>query len=208
MGRWTGIGMRWAALALWLAGAGCATPDPGRKLAWRTLSKGLVSGLHEPGRTVIRSEVDYFKLWTRHAADSARIALPPAVDFEREMVVVVTLGNRPTGGYVVDVVDVELRGRTLRVLTGERKPKPGTFQVQQQTQPYVMVALPAMNARVDFREVQEAAHADSGKRVRPATESPARKAADQEPREPSKPRTPVIGREPAAGVGNPRGGRP
>lgn len=168
--------------------------------------EGFGQGLEASERRVVRTEAEYYALWAAHAADSTRVALPPPVDFEREMVLVVALGERPTGGYVVDVVDVELRGRTLRVLTGEREPRPGTFQVQQPTQPYVMVALPAMVARVEFRKVREELGGER-RRARPGMEGGgARTADDGVPAEPPKVRGRVQAREPAAVLGTPRGG--
>jgi hypothetical protein len=142
-------------LGLGGGGGGCMTSKSGHKLVWRTLSKGLTSGLAEHRRQVIRDELEYLKVWAEHAATVNRVALPPAVDFSREMVVVVAMGERPTGGYVTEVVDVELRGRTLRVLVGEREPRPGTMQIQARTQPFAFVALPAMTAHVQFRTVEE-----------------------------------------------------
>lgn len=152
--------MRAVTLLLLLIGlvsaGGCALRGPSHKMTWRTLSRGLTSGLTAPRQMVIRDEVAYFKLWADHAAEVNRMALPPTVDFSREMVIVVALGNRPTGGYLVEVVDAELRGRTLEVLVGEREPQPGTLQIQQVTQPYQMIVLPALNARVRFQTVREA----------------------------------------------------
>jgi hypothetical protein len=113
--------------------------------------------LTEPRREVIREEVQFLKLWAEHASDVNRPALPPEVDFETEMVVVVAMGNRPTGGYLTEVVDMELKGRTLKVLVGEREPVPGATQVQRVTQPFQFVALPLMTSRVEFRTVREAA---------------------------------------------------
>lgn len=126
-------------------------------MTWRTLSRGLTSGLNEPRREVVRDEAAFLRLWTEHAADLNRPALPPQVDFGREMVVVVAMGRRPTGGYLTEVVDVELRGRSLRVLVGEKEPLPGTVQVQHETQPYIFVAMPTVHGRVEFRTVHEAA---------------------------------------------------
>lgn len=137
------------------AGAGCMTRADGHKLTWRTLSKGLTSGMTDARREVIRDEVTFLKRWAEHAAESGRMALPPRVNFEKEMVVIVSMGKRPTGGYLTDVVEAELRGRTLRVLVAEREPVPGLMQIQVVTQPYVMVALPAVRARVEFRTVRE-----------------------------------------------------
>lgn len=144
-------------IAVVLVAWGCVAPGPGHKLTWRTLSRGLTSGLTEPRRVVVTSEVEFLKLWAEHAEDVNRPALPPVVDFETQMVVVLALGNRPTGGYFVEVVDVELRGDTVRVLVAERTPSPGILQVQQPTQPFQFVALPAMKGRVEFRTVREAA---------------------------------------------------
>lgn len=138
----------------WLAGSGCRVTRPeGHKLVWRTLSRGLISGLTEPRRQVIREEGEWYRLWSEHAAEVNRVALPPPISFASEMVIVVAMGERPTGGYLVDVVDVELTGRTLKVLVGERQPRPGTIQIQQITQPYIFVALPAIRGRVEFRTV-------------------------------------------------------
>lgn len=150
----------------WLL-AGCASPTTGRPVGWRTLSRGLTSGLTEAKREVIRDEVTYFKLWADHAADANRQALPPTVDFTREMVVVVALGNRPTGGYTVEIVDMEIRGKTLHVRVGERTPSPGALQIQQITQPFQMVALPMLQARVDFHNVREVRSRSGPRRARP-----------------------------------------
>lgn len=151
--------MRWVIVACWLlagwAGGGCSTGTPGHKLGWRTLSKGLLSGFAEPRRQVIRREVEYLEVWAEHASGLNRVALPPPVDFSREMVVLVAMGERPTGGYMTEVVDLEVRGRSLRVLVGEREPRPGTMQIQQVTRPYTFIALPAVSARVQFRTVRE-----------------------------------------------------
>jgi hypothetical protein len=141
------------------------------------------------------------------------VALPPAVDFSREMVLVVTMGPRPTGGYVIDVVDVELRGKTLRVLIGEREPRPGTFQIQQRTQPFVMVALPAMVARVQFRSVKEAELRGGRRKARPGVEGDAVGGGSgagsgergQEPVRSGVPRAPVRAREPDPMLQSPRG---
>jgi hypothetical protein len=144
-------------MAVLVLAGGCASPVSGHKISWRTLSRGLTSGLSEPRREVIREEIEFLKLWAEHASDVNRPAFPPEVDFEKEMVVVVAMGNRPTGGYLTEVVDMELKGRKLKVLVGEREPVPGVIQVQRATQPFQFVALPVLTGRIEFRTVREAA---------------------------------------------------
>lgn len=158
-----------------LAVCGCVA-TPGRKLTWRTLSRGLTSGLTEARRDVVRDEVSFLKLWAEHSAELNRPALPPTVDFQKDMVVVVAMGGRPTGGFLTEIVDVELRGKTLNVLVGEKSPLPGSVQVQIATQPYVMVALPAIAGRVEFRTVREATRPRKRREAGEATERPSSQA--------------------------------
>lgn len=136
--------------------AGCLAPASGHPMTWRTLSRGLTSGLEKPLRKVIRDEAEFLKFWAAHAADVNRPALPPKVDFGNEMVIAIAMGNRPTGGYLTEVVDIQLRGRTLKVLVAERSPEPGVIQIQRATQPFQFVALPIVTGRIEFRSVREA----------------------------------------------------
>src|SRR6185436_3550495 len=96
----------------------------------------------------------------------------------KEMVVVATRGEEPTGGYLVDIVDAEVRGRKLRILVGEHDPQPGVLQIQALTQPYIFIALPAVAARVEFKTVREAGAGGTERNARPGeagTGAPARK---------------------------------
>lgn len=136
------------AAALVLAG-GCATAPP-RTLAWRTLAKGWQSGITRARRRVIRSDVEWFAFWAEHAAALARIQTPPAVDFSYEMVVAVTLGRRPTGGYAVSVVGTEAGRQRVYVRVAEIKPKAGALVTQAETQPFHFAALPRSEATVRF----------------------------------------------------------
>ncbi len=119
---------------------------------------------------MIRDEATYFTVWTEHAVDVGRIALPPPVDFSKEMVILIALGNRPTGGYFVEVVDARLHRRTLRVLVSEERPQPGTLQVQQVTQPYEFIAMPAVQAHVVFRRVHRLNAPSTNREARPGEE--------------------------------------
>lgn len=173
-----------------LPSPGCLSSSPPRKIAWRTLSRGLTSGIEDARRVVIRDEATYLRLWAEHAADANRVALPPAVDFDREMVIFVSMGSRPTGGFIIEIVDVELRRRKLRVLVSEQDPAPGTMQIQRTTQPYQLIALPTMRANVTFRTVQQSRPNNDRRKARPGEEG-------------SSQRTPL--RAPPAPLESPRG---
>jgi hypothetical protein len=93
--------------------------------------------------------------------DSARLAArwphsepAPDVDFDSEMVVIVALGSRPTGGYYVKVTSVEASDGSILVRYEEGTPGPGCMVPQVITAPYQVVAVPKKEGTPRFqREV-------------------------------------------------------
>jgi len=138
--------IRWAMLGLLVAGflAGCRSSavSPGDVIPFRTLARGYQSGVSDAGVVVARDEDAWRALWRRHAATVLPRPEPPAVDFEREMVVGVTLGTRSTGGFGVEVARVVAAEDGLFVEATERAPAPGAMVPQVITQPFHMVAVP------------------------------------------------------------------
>jgi hypothetical protein len=67
------------------------------------------------------------KLWSEHmGSDSDR----PEVDFEKEAVVAVFAGQKPTGGYSVTIQAVSLSDKTLQVAYSEKSPSPDSITTQ------------------------------------------------------------------------------
>lgn len=65
----------------------------------------------------------------------------PALDFGREVVVGVVAGERPTGGYSIEIVSAARHGRTLEVTVREKRPDPGTMTIQMLTTPWALAAV-------------------------------------------------------------------
>lgn len=65
----------------------------------------------------------------------------PAQDFEKEVVLAVFLGNRLSGGYSADVLDVTRDDERVVVLIRERRPGLGTGVFPTFTSPYTIVAI-------------------------------------------------------------------
>ena len=113
------------------------------------------------------------------AAMRARVpgfALPPepaqpAVDYAREVVVGVALGERRTGGFAVEIVGATRRGATLEVTVRETKPAPGAMTMQVLTYPWTLAAV-----TVDGEIDRVAAKDESGREL-PSTETSTAPAA-------------------------------
>jgi len=127
-----------------LATAAAAAP------AMRSLGKGPHSGVTQPGQRVIRTAEAWQKLWDEHTANVQPKPPLPAVDFNKEMVLAVFMGQRPTLGYATDVTAVTREKKGLRVTVRESSPPPGALTGQLVTSPYAFVAVPRSDGPVKF----------------------------------------------------------
>jgi hypothetical protein len=73
---------------------------------------------------------------------------PPAVDFNKNSVVVVFAGERPTGGWSVRITRVEQSGADCTVHYDVRRPPRGAMVTQVITHPYAVALVKGKCARV------------------------------------------------------------
>ena len=110
------------------------------------------SGLEESARVVVREEAE----WTRYRdllAGGPGSNTPP-VDFEREMVIVVATGSRPTGGYSIAVDSVVAEDASLLVAVTETAPGSTCMTTQAFTAPAAAVRLARFEGAVRFEEMK------------------------------------------------------
>jgi hypothetical protein len=115
----------------------------------KVLDSGQNSAATAARQVVVRSSQEWEGLWPAVSSTRPR----PPVDFSKNMVVGVFLGQRPTGGYGVQIVKTREDGRTLVVEYRETKPAPGTLSAQVLTAPYVLVEQPTFAGEVRFERV-------------------------------------------------------
>lgn len=113
------------------------------------------SGLDQPARLVVRDEVTWREVWVaiwrRHSPEPSL----PEVDFSQEMLVVVALGQRPSGGFGIfaDAAFMDDEELVIRVRTVA--PGPRCFTTAAVTQPVDVARLPRMELAVRFRDQPE-----------------------------------------------------
>lgn len=116
-----------------------------------TLSKGQYSGIREPLEIVIRTQEDWALFWQRHTSGQAPALPLPRVDFGREMVVGVFLGEKSTGGYQVEITGAHPSESGLQVSYQVKSPPQGAIVAQVITQPHHLIRLPRYNDPVTFK---------------------------------------------------------
>lgn len=139
--------------------ASCTTPsegDPAQSSPANRierLARGTHSGLREARRATVKSSEEWSALWREHAGDRLPSQPTPEVDFDTHMVLAVILGERPTAGFDVDIVDaIEGEGR-LNVRVQERAPAADSIQAQVITVPFVFAVVPRFDGEVQFIDV-------------------------------------------------------
>jgi hypothetical protein len=125
-----------------------ATQTPG-PVEFESLVRQEQTGLVDAEQRVIRTDQAWSEAWQQIMA--YRIPAPerPVIDFERDMVVLVALGERPTAGHSVEVVSIERDGAFLRVVARETKPSADMAQATVLTHPVHAVRVPRSDGPVE-----------------------------------------------------------
>jgi len=108
-------------------------------ISFQTVVKGSRSGVREPLQMVIRSQAEWDALWKRHVSIETNPPPPRAIDFNKEIVIGVFLGEKPTGGYDVEIIRAEQTDGALIIRYREKNPPPGGIVIQALTQPFHII---------------------------------------------------------------------
>jgi hypothetical protein len=132
-----------------IAGVNAAEP-----IKIRSLSHGNFSGIQTQSEIVVTNAAQWAEVWNKHSAQRTPKEDPPAVDFDKETVLFVALGSKPTGGHKVEIAEVRQAGDKTEVLVNIRARPSGGFSIQALTAPYHVVAIPKVKGPVTFRKEQ------------------------------------------------------
>ncbi len=111
----------------------------GNPVSYTVLEQGAMSGVNKRANYLITNQEQFDALWEMlHGASST----PPAVAFNREQVIVVFLGDAPTGGYGIAVDSVRDQEHVRDVELKVSWPDTSCFVSQGVTTPYQVVVVP------------------------------------------------------------------
>ncbi len=114
---------------------------PTAPVTFRSLSKGYRSGVRAPLQIVARNQDEWTALWRQHVSSDSIFRPPPTIDFDKEVVVALFLGDKPTGGYDVQISRAEQSSESLTIYYREKSPSPGSMVTQALTQPFHIVRI-------------------------------------------------------------------
>ena len=109
------------------------------EVSFQTIAKGYRSGVRESLQVVASNRAEWDALWKRHVSIETNPAPTPAINFDKEIVIGVFLGEKPTGGYDVEIIRVEQTDGALVLHYREKSPLPGSIAIQALTQPFHII---------------------------------------------------------------------
>lgn len=111
-------------------------PEGGTKVSVETVAQGT----HWPSPAGPQfALVTGPESWKRYLQDHGRLADQPDVDWDAEVIMVLLMGQKPTGGYSVAITGVEVQDARVVVHVVERTPPPGAMVIQVLTTPFHVV---------------------------------------------------------------------
>jgi hypothetical protein len=126
-----------------------ATPGPAT-LAVTKLEDGTDSKFTEAKQQVLKTKAEFEAFWAKH--DDVKAA--PSVDFDKDMVLAVFVGEKSTGGYTVAITGAVEKGDGIEVTYKVSAPEPGGMNIQVLTYPYVFATIPRSTKTVKFTEAR------------------------------------------------------
>lgn len=141
-----------------LAGAiitGCVAAEPDKepgKVKIRTLAKGGFSGIQEPLQVAITNETQWADLWRKHSVQTPSGQAAPKIDWSKETVLFVGIGQKRSGGHTVEITEVQRGNGKTEVIMKTKNPKPGGLQIQALTAPFHIAAVPKITGPVKFKQ--------------------------------------------------------
>jgi hypothetical protein len=108
----------------------------------RRIGQWTRTGIGEARRLVIKDANAWAQFWSELGMGDR-----PAVDFNRDVVIVAAAGQRPTGGHEIAVTRVTQTQGGLTVEVVERAPGPNCMTTASLTQPVDIVIVPVSGVR-------------------------------------------------------------
>ncbi len=119
--------------------SGAFRPSP-TDLTWEIMARGdQATGFGSRTFELINTEAQLLSLWNRAYANVLTVPPVPRIDFERETLVALFMGEQSTGGYGVVVDSVTEQNSELYLDVRFTSPGAGTITTQVITSPWVMV---------------------------------------------------------------------
>lgn len=130
--------------------AGCVKQNTWKPIEYQNVSSGNAESAKQEIALEINSEKEWEDVWSSiFKASSVGVPLTD-VNFEKETVFAVFLGEKNTGGHSVSITKIYESDNQVEVKISAKKPGPGSIVTESFTYPYVIVKTKKINKPASF----------------------------------------------------------
>ncbi len=145
--------MKKAVLVIVMFLVGCGTASSGdvnfTTISHETYAAGITGRINE----VITDPISFESFWKSIYRGTEPIPDVPKVDFTKDMVIAVSPGEMPTGGYDAEIVKVQDKDTKLEVTILVTRPSGGAV-TESLTEPHHIIKLPKKSVPVVYKWVE------------------------------------------------------
>lgn len=114
--------------------------------------EGYHSGSLSPTRMVISTPAQWKEIWEKIQSREFPIPDAPEIDFNKNMVLAVFMGEQKSGGYEIRITKIIKTEDNILVEVLEKKPSPDSFSAMALTSPYHAVLIKKYSLPVKFQD--------------------------------------------------------
>jgi protease stability complex PrcB-like protein len=122
-------------------------------IAFEILAQDFYGGMVDSKFMVINDETSLNDIYNRISKDRTPKLDTPKINFNRETVIALFLGEKNSGGYSITVEQIMNLNDKVNVVYRITSPKAGEMVTSVMTQPYCIIKIPKTSKEIVFRKI-------------------------------------------------------
>ena len=127
------------------------TMSNNKEVNFTVIKGGVNSGYKEKGYIVINNEQQLKKIWNKIFSIMIPPPSVPYIDFENSTLIGVFMGEKPTGGYGIEITKITEQKNKITVDIKEISPAPDCIVTMVLTSPYKIIKINKTNKKIKFK---------------------------------------------------------
>ncbi len=121
-------------------------------IKFTNIESGYDSGIKDFSKRLAKNEKEFSELYREHLSSQKTVnaIVFPKIDFEKEMVAAIFLGERPSSGYDINIKNVSSTDSQIVIEANETIPKKDLVTSNIITYPYQFITIPKSDLSVKF----------------------------------------------------------
>jgi len=128
--------------------------EKGESVSFTTIDKNTTSGFVVPLQMFLSSQKEWAEIWATRQGSATSKRMPPAVDFDRDVVIVAALGMKNSGGYSLEITRIVRTKDAIEIFIRSTAPPDGT-KAAVPTSPFVLARMKKPDRMVTFRDEEK-----------------------------------------------------